>query len=44
MPHTKPAAPTASLSVLDGVALIVGVVVGVGIFKTPSLVAANVGS
>jgi amino acid transporter len=30
--------------VLDGVALIVGVVIGVGIFKTPSLVAASVGS
>ncbi len=44
MPHSKPAAPGANLSVLDGVAMIVGVVVGVGIFKTPSLVAANVGS
>ena len=44
MPPSKPAAPSASLSVLDGVAMIVGVVVGVGIFKTPSLVAANVGS
>lgn len=32
-----------SLSVLDAVALIVGIVVGVGIFKTPSLVAANTG-
>jgi basic amino acid/polyamine antiporter, APA family len=30
-----------TLSVLDAVALIVGIVVGVGIFKTPSLVAAN---
>lgn len=44
MPPSKPAAPSASLSVFDGVAMIVGVVVGVGIFKTPSLVAANVGS
>ena len=44
MPRSKPAAPTASLSVLDGVAMLVGVVIGVGIFKTPSLVAANVGS
>ncbi len=44
MPPSKPAAPSASLSVLDGVAMIVGVVIGVGIFKTPSLVAANVGS
>jgi len=30
-----------TLSVLDAVALIVGIVVGVGIFKAPSLVAAN---
>ncbi len=44
MPRSKPAAPTASLSVLDGVAMLVGVVIGVGIFKTPSLVAASVGS
>lgn len=33
--------PKKTLSVLDGVALIVGIVVGTGIFKTPSLVAAN---
>lgn len=33
-----------TLSVIDAVALIVGIVVGVGIFKTPSLVAANSGS
>ncbi len=38
------ARPRASLSVLDGVALMVGVVVGIGIFRTPPLVAANVGS
>ncbi len=44
MPHTKPAAPSASLSVFDGVAMLIGVVIGIGIFKTPSLVAANVGS
>lgn len=37
-------APRASLSVLDGVAMMVGIVIGIGIFKTPSLVAANVGS
>lgn len=30
------------LSVVDGVAFMLGVVFGVGIFKTPSLVAANV--
>lgn len=38
------AAPQASLSVLDGVAILVGIVVGIGIFKTPALVAANVAS
>lgn len=32
------------LSVADGVAIMVGVVVGIGIFKTPPLVAANVSS
>ena len=32
------------LSVADGVAIMVGVVVGIGIFKTPPLIAANVGS
>ncbi len=34
-------APGASLSVLDGVSMMVGIIVGIGIFKTPSLVAAN---
>ncbi|MDQ2084246.1 amino acid permease [Xanthobacteraceae bacterium Astr-EGSB] len=38
------AAPHTSLSVLDGIAIIVGVVVGIGLFKAPSLVAANTGS
>lgn len=37
-------APRATLSVLDGVAIMVGLVVGIGIFKTPPLVAANVDS
>ncbi|KZD12584.1 APC family permease [Oceanibaculum pacificum] len=36
--------PAATLSVLEGVAIIVAVVIGIGIFKTPSLVAANVDS
>jgi APA family basic amino acid/polyamine antiporter len=35
--------PRKTLSVVDGVALIIGVVLGTGIFKTPSLVAANTG-
>jgi amino acid transporter len=38
------AAPRPSLRVIDAMALIVGTVVGAGIFRTPSLVAANVGS
>jgi amino acid transporter len=37
-------APLPTISVLDGVAIVVGIVVGIGIFKTPPLVAANVGS
>jgi amino acid transporter len=44
MSRTDGAAPIQSLSVLDASALLIGVVVGVGIFRTPSLVAANVGS
>jgi basic amino acid/polyamine antiporter, APA family len=39
----RQAAPRPTLSVLDAVALIVGVVVGAGIFKTPALVAAHAG-
>jgi basic amino acid/polyamine antiporter, APA family len=41
---TRPAAPRPMLSVVDAVALIVGVVIGAGIFKTPALVAAHTGS
>jgi len=37
----KVAAPKPTLSVADVVAIIVGIVIGSGIFKTPSLVAAN---
>lgn len=37
-------APLRTLSLIDGVALIVGMVIGTGIFKTPSLVAANTGT
>lgn len=39
---SAPAQPRTSLSVLDGVAMVVGVVIGIGIFKTPQLVALNV--
>ncbi|MDJ0694343.1 amino acid permease [Mastigocoleus sp. MO_188.B34] len=35
-------APLPALGLLDAVAIIVGIVIGVGIFQTPSLVAANV--
>ena len=38
------AAPKPTLRVTDSVALIVGIVVGAGIFRTPSLVAAHTGS
>jgi amino acid transporter len=37
-------APRPALGVTDAVALIIGIVVGAGIFRTPSLVAANAGS
>jgi len=37
-------APKPTLNVIDAVAIMVGIVVGIGIFKTPPLVAANVGS
>lgn len=38
------AAPKPTLSMFDAIAVIVGIVVGAGIFRTPSLVAANVDS
>jgi APA family basic amino acid/polyamine antiporter len=44
MSRSGPAAPSASLSVLDVVSMLVGIVIGVGIFKAPSLVAGNVDS
>jgi SAM-dependent methyltransferase len=37
-------APAKTLSAFDAIAIIVGIVIGAGIFKTPSLVAANSGS
>ena len=42
MPDNEQAQPRASLSVLDGVSIVVGIVIGIGIFKLPSLVAMNV--
>jgi APA family basic amino acid/polyamine antiporter len=44
MATKTPAKKAAGLSVFDGVMMLVGIVVGIGIFKTPSLVAANSGS
>ena len=43
---TTPAStsPRASLSVMDGALMIVGIIIGIGIFRTPQLVALNVGS
>ncbi len=42
--EARAAEPRPSLSVTDGIALVVGIVVGAGIFKTPALVAAATGS
>jgi APA family basic amino acid/polyamine antiporter len=44
MASTEAAAPRPALRVVDAVALVVGIVVGAGIFRTPSLVASNLGS
>ena len=41
---TKMTVPKPTLSVVDAGALIVGMVIGVGIFETPALVAANTGT
>ena len=38
---TASAAPQATLGTLDGIAFLVGIVVGIGIFRTPQVVAAN---
>jgi amino acid transporter len=42
-PHALPAAPRPVFDLKDAVALVVGIVVGAGIFKLPALVAANTG-
>lgn len=39
-----PARPESMLSVFDAVIILVGLVIGIGIFRTPSIVAANVDS
>jgi len=42
--QTAAGQPRPTLSVFDAVAMIVGIVIGVGIFKAPAIVAGNVGS
>ena len=44
MDSDKTVRPAVLLSVPDGIFLTVGMVIGVGIFKLPSLVAGNTGS
>ena len=44
MEQAKQANPQQTLSVFDAVTIMVGIVVGIGIFKTPALVAGNVDS
>lgn len=44
MPAAAKAEPQPTLSVFDAVTIMVGIVIGIGIFKTPAIVAANVGS
>jgi amino acid transporter len=44
MKQQSQGAPRASLSVLDGALMMVGIIIGIGIFKFPQLVALNVGS
>ncbi|MGQ4273282.1 APC family permease [Terrihabitans sp. B22-R8] len=39
---TSATSPRPTLSVVDGIAIMVGIVIGAGIFRTPPLVAANV--
>ena len=41
---TREAVPKQILSLADAIAILVGVVIGIGIFKTPSLIAANTAS
>ncbi|MEP0916005.1 amino acid permease [Leptolyngbya sp. DQ-M1] len=40
----QPPGPKTALTVIDAVALIVGIVIGAGIFETPALVASNTGT
>lgn len=38
------AGPGSTLSIVDAMVIVIGIVVGAGIFKTPALVAASTGS
>ncbi len=42
--HRAETAPRPSLSLLDGVSFLIGIMIGIGIFRTPQLVAGNVDS
>lgn len=44
MTENKSGAPRASLSIVDGALMMVGIIIGIGIFKTPQIVAFNVPS
>jgi APA family basic amino acid/polyamine antiporter len=44
MTQNNAGAPRASLSVVDGALMMVGIIIGIGIFKTPQIVALNVSS
>lgn len=44
MPRNEAAAPRATLSLTDGLVIVVGMVVGIGVFATPSLVAQFAGN
>lgn len=44
MAKSREAAPKHTLSVFDGVGMLIGIMIGIGIFRAPSIVAQNVGS
>jgi len=44
MPHNEAAAPRETLSLADSVVIVVGMVIGIGVFATPSMVAQFAGS
>ncbi len=44
MSSREPASPRGTLSVIDGMVLVIGMIVGIGIFATPALVAQFAGS